>query len=71
MSLLRQTVRCFANQQNHKHLNAFIASSIEYAQGYVDEAVSADVRLEAGINVPELSHFTLLLIDLQACKNLF
>lgn len=51
MSLLRQAVQCFASQQKHQLLNAFIPSPIEFAQKYVDEAASADARSEAGINV--------------------
>lgn len=55
MSLRQQAVRCFAKRQDHQSLNAFIASSIEYVQRYVDEAVSADVRLEAGIKITQIS----------------
>ena len=56
MSLLRQAVKCFANQQKHQSLNAFIASSTEYAQKYVDDALSADVRLKAGIYLLVFDH---------------
>lgn len=56
MSLRRQAVRCFANQRKHQLLNAFITSPIKNAQKYIDEAESADVRSEAGINVPKFNH---------------
>ena len=71
MSLLRQAVQCFANQQIHRPLNAFIASSIDHAEKLAIESERADVRLESGITVPELNHFPRLFTVLQALRNLY
>ncbi len=69
MSLSQQALRCFANQQTHKPLNAFITSADAYAQKYPDEVWRADERLERGITYRKES-FYLFIAERQAVKNL-